>query len=311
MHTERRGREPIKWGKLVALGCVALIAMTIVAVNMMSFESRIPDFEKAASAWFQQPVKIKTLRVAFLPHAQWQLEGVAIGSAGQILAPRITVPTSYAALFDKSNMTLESLQIDAPVIGTEGMGWLLFGRSQAPELHVRQVKATHIKLDVPGMRLPVFDATMDIGADGNWQKIGIVAMEKKAEMQLTAGNVVRLEMKLNQAALPFGALPVLDDLTAAGTLDRRALQLDEFDASLSGGSLRGRASVVWGADAILCWRGDGARSGRGAAVGRVHGERSTGRQGKFLAAHLQCRQGCGYRAPDRQLCHRERGSGDR
>ena len=263
IHSERR--EPIKWGSRVALGFVVLVAMVIVAVNLISFESRIPDFERAASAWFQQPVKIKSLRVAFLPQAQWQLEGVAIGSAGQILAPRINVPTSYAALFDKSNMTFESLLIDAPAIGTEGMGWLLFGRSRPPGLQIRHVQASNIKFAVPGMRLPAFDATMEIDADGNWQKIGMVAMEKKVEVQLTAGKVVRLEMKLSQSALPFGALPMLDDLTAAGTLDRRSLLLDEFNASLSGGSLRGRARVVWGADAIL----DGEVTARGIDMGQM------------------------------------------
>ncbi|MEW6515126.1 MAG: hypothetical protein AB1443_14130, partial [Pseudomonadota bacterium] len=263
VRTERR--EPIKWVRLVALGCVALIALAVIAVNVMSFESRIPDFEKAASAWFQQPVKIKSLRVAFLPRAQWLLEGVVIGNAGQILAPRITAPTSYASLFDKSNMTLDSLQIDAPVIGTEGMGWLLFGRSSASGLPVRQVQARNIRFEVPGMRLPAFDASMDIGADGNWQKIDIVAMEKKVEIKLTAGAVMRLEMKLSQAALPLGALPVLDDLSASGKLDHRALEFDEFDASFFGGSLRGKARVHWGAGAILA----GDVTARGLDMGRM------------------------------------------
>ena len=244
-------RAPVKWGKLVAFGLVGLVLALTLALNMMSFADRIPEFEKAASAQFQQPVKIKSLRATFLPRAQWQLEGVSIGSEGQILAPRIDVQTSYAALFDKGSGTLESLQIDAPVVGTEGLGWLLFGKPQSPGMQIRHVKASKIKLDIPGMALPAFDATIEVAEDGNWQTISTLAADGKIEVKMTAGPAPRLEIKLKQSALPFASSPVFDDLTAAGKFDRRVLQIDEFSASLYGGTLSGSARMNWGAEPIL------------------------------------------------------------
>jgi len=68
---------------------------------------------------------------------------------------------------------------------------------------------------------------------------------------MTAGPAPRLVIKLKQSALPIAFSPVFDDLTAAGTFDRRVLQFDEFNASLYGGTLSGSARTNWGAGAIL------------------------------------------------------------
>ena len=244
-------RAPVKWGKWVAIGLVLVIGGTVAAVSLMSFNDRIPAFEKAASAQLLQPVKIKALRAGFLPHAEWRFEGVTIGNSGQVVASRVTVRTSLGALFDKSANALESLQVDGAVVNAEGLEWLLFGRSQSPTLKLRQLKANNVRLELPETKLPTFDATLELGADGNWRSIGIVGADQKIELNLTGGAAVRLEMKLKGAPLPFNGSPVFDELTASGRLDRSGLQLDAFNASLHGGSLSGKARLTWGSAASI------------------------------------------------------------
>jgi uncharacterized protein involved in outer membrane biogenesis len=134
-----------------------------------------------------------------------------------------------------------------------------------PDLKIRHVKATNIKLDVPGIGLPAVDATMEIGEDGNWQTISTRTADGKIEANMTAGTTRRLEVKLNQSVLPFASSPVFGDLTAAGTFDQRVLQLDEFNASLYGGTLSGTARVNWGADAVL----DGEMTAKMIDMGRL------------------------------------------
>ena len=244
-------RAPVKWGRWVAIGLVLVIGGTVAAVSLMSFNDRIPAFEQAASAQLLQPVRIKALRASFLPHAEWRFEGVTIGNSGQVVASRVTVRTSLGALFDKSANALESLQVDGAVVNAEGLEWLLFGRSQSPTLQLRQLKANNVRLELPETKLPALDATLEVGADGNWRSIGIVSADQKIELNLTGGAAVRLEMKLKGAPLPFSGSPVFDALTATGRLDRRGLQLDTFNAALHGGSLSGKAHLAWGSAASI------------------------------------------------------------
>ena len=244
-------KAPVKWGKWLALGLVLVIGGTVAAVSLMSFNDRIPAFEEAASAQLQQPVKIKALRASFLPHAEWRFEGVTIGNSGQVVAARVTVPTSLGDLFDQSANALESLRVDGAVVNAEGLEWLLFGRSQSPTLKLRQLQANNVRLELPATKLPAFDATLEVGDDGNWRRIGIVGADQKIELNLTGGDTVRLEMKLKGSPLPFSGSPVFDELTASGMLDRRGLQFDEFNAALHGGSLSGKARLAWGPAASI------------------------------------------------------------
>jgi len=146
---------------------------------------------------------------------------------------------------------LESLQFEAPVINAEGLRWLLFGKSQERSLAVHYVSATRIRLDIPNMSIPAFDATLDVGDDGNWEKIGITDTEGKVTLQLAAGKTKRLEIKLDKSALPLVASPVFDDLTASGTFDSRRVHIEKFEAFSHGGTLKGNAMLQWAEGASL------------------------------------------------------------
>jgi len=240
-----------KWGKMLALAlAVPAIAMAVLA-NTLSFDSRIPEFERAASAQFGQPVKISALQASYLPRPQWRFEGVVIGAANQISVPRITAePRSYAELLGGST-TLASMRIEAPVINAEGLDWLLFGKAQAPGLATRSLVATQVRLDLPGVVVPVFDAQLDIGGDGNWQRIETTDAESGLRIQLSAGDSMQVAIKLDKAALPLFRTPVFDDLTATGMLDRHGLRIGKFEGFSHGGTFTGSAALPWGSGASL------------------------------------------------------------
>lgn len=230
----------------LALGLVALVVVGLVAVHLISYDGQIPQFEKAAAAQFQQPVKIKALRLSLLPKVQLRLEGVSIGAEGQIKVSQITATGDLGNLFSDKK-AFKSLELDSPVITDAGLGWILFGKPTARDVVFGQVLATNARLESKGLGLPAFEAKLQSDGQGAWKAIVIESADKSLNVELTPkGDAVQIDFKARSFKIPFGSELTLDELAASGTADKTQLAVTEFKGFSHGGILSGNAVLKWG-----------------------------------------------------------------
>lgn len=239
-----------KWGKALAFGVGALLLLGLAAIHLVSFDSRIPQFENALAGHFQQPVKITALHLSLVPQTHLKLEGVAIGNEGQVRIPLIKAVGPLGNLFGQKK-AFTSIELDSPQISEEGLGWVLFGKPAPSELGFGELKLHNATLDSKNLRLVPFDAKLQTDDAGAWKSIVVEAQDKSFGLQLTPKNdAVLVEFTARSFKLPFGSALVFDDLTAQGEVNRAGLVVSEFKGFAYGGTLSGNARLTWGAN----WR---------------------------------------------------------
>jgi hypothetical protein len=239
--------KPRNLVKPAAIGGGALLVLGLAAIHLISFDGQIPQFEKALAGQFQQPVKIKALHLALVPGPHVRLDGVSIGAEGQIRVPTIRAGGSPGNLFGDKK-AFKSIEMEAPVITEEGLGWILFGKRQAGDMAFGDVSAIGASLESKQISLPPFDAKLQFGGEGAWKTISIASADKNLEMLLTAkGQAAQLEIKARSFKVPFGSTLVLEDFVANGTADRTGIALTDFKSFVYGGTLSGTARLKWGA----------------------------------------------------------------
>ncbi len=239
--------KPRNLVKPAAIGGGALLVLGLAAIHLISFDGQIPQFEKALAGQFQQPVKIKALHLALVPGPHVRLDGVSIGAEGQIRVPTIRAGGSPGNLFGDKK-AFKSIEMEAPVITEEGLGWILFGKRQAGDMAFGDVSAIGASLESKQISLPPLDAKLQFGGEGAWKTISIASADKNLEMLLTAkGQAAQLEIKARSFKVPFGSTLVLEDFVANGTADRTGIVLTDFKSFVHGGTLSGTARLKWGA----------------------------------------------------------------
>jgi hypothetical protein len=239
--------KPGKWVKSGMLGLVCLLILGIGLIHVIAFDGQIARFEKAASEQLEQPVKIEQVHLSLLPQPHWRLEGVSIGSDGQIKAPTVKTITGLDSLFD-DKAVFESIEIDSPVFSDAALGWLLFAKPQGRKFMVDHINVTNAKLNSQTIGLAAFDARADIGEDGAWKKITIDTTDKKTHVDLQPqGDAVQVELAAESFTVPFGSALMLEQFTATAVARRNELIVSQFRGSILGGALRGTAKLKWDA----------------------------------------------------------------
>ena len=254
-----------KWGKALVLGFVALVVGGLAAIHLISFDGQIPQFEKSLAAQFQQPVRIKALRLALVPQRYVGLEGVSIGSEGQIRVSRIKLAGGIGNLFGDKK-AFASVEFDSPVVTEEGLGWILFGKPLARNMVFGQVSALNVTLESKNISFPAFDARLQSDGEGAWKTISIESQDKNLSLDLTPkGEAVQIGFKARSFRIPFGSALTLDEMVANGIADRGGLTLSEFKGFAYGGILSGNANLKWGAS----WTLEGELNAKQVDTGRL------------------------------------------
>ncbi len=241
-------RKPIKWRKPIAFTLSGLLVVGVILMHTMSFDSQLAQFEKLATAQFQQPVNIDKVYLSLLPQPHWRVEGITIGKEGQIKVDRIDANAGLDTLLGDTTI-YRSLTLTSPVLTEEGLGWLIFGKSTQRGIQFGKITASNARLASPNIDLPVFNVNATIGGDGNWKKLTLDTEDRAIHVDLLPqGETVQVDINADAFAAPFGAAFTLEKFTASGIASRDALTLSKFSASILGGSIDGTAALKWNAN---------------------------------------------------------------
>ncbi len=242
--------EKIKAGKKGGVGkflgmmlVVAVVAGLVYLQFFMPLD--IAQYERLAASGLGQPVKIRSGSISLFPSPAVRLEGISVGKDGNVkIAVAAAHPDFASVMSDKPQ--LKSLEIQGVTLDAPGLGAVLFGRPQSAALGLERVRATGIKLAVPGINLPELEATATLEPDGRVHKIVVANPNNTIKAEITpTGSKALVELTVGGATALLGLPFEVDTLSARGVATATEFSASELDARLLDGLARGKGTLRW------------------------------------------------------------------
>jgi hypothetical protein len=242
--------EKIKAGKKgglgKALGIMLLLAVVAGAVYLQYFMPLdIAQYERLASSRLGQPVKIRSGSISLLPSPAVRFEGITVGRDGNVkIGAAAAQPDFVSVMSDQPQ--LKSLELQGVTLDAAGLGAVLFGRPASTVLGLERVRATGIKLAVPGVNLPELEATATLQPDGRVDKIKVSNPNKTIDAEITpSGSKAIVELTVGGATALLGLPFEVESLSARGVATATEFNASELDARLLDGLVRGKGTLRW------------------------------------------------------------------
>ncbi|MCC6473657.1 MAG: hypothetical protein IT514_07930 [Burkholderiales bacterium] len=250
-------RPPRRVGRGVAIALVALVAVALAGLNFAPIDAG--SFERAASARLGEPVRIGSIRLSVMPLPRLRMENVAVGAGGEIRIAGIEAAPDVGAIWNEKKH-FGSVTLDGVSAPAGSLAALLWGKGSGDSLRIDSLVVKGARLQLPGVELPVIDATGTFGGGGNLEQATITARGGKFSVKVAAkGASAQVEISAGEVTFPFGGTIRFDDFRARGVANPAELALSEIEASALGGVLRGNARLRW----TPAWSVEGQMTGRG------------------------------------------------
>ena len=242
--------EKLRAGKKSSFGKTLGIALAVLMVaGLVYLQFFLPldlaQYERLAARRVGQPVKIKTGSISLFPSPAVRLENVTVGQGGNIRIAVVNAHPDFASVMSDQPQ-LKSIDLQGVTLDAAGLGSVLFGRVQSAALGLEQVRATGIKLVVPGVSLPELEATASLQPDGNVQKIVVGNPNKTIAAEIRPqGSKALVELTVGGATALLGLPFEVESLSARGVATTTEFSVSEFDAKLLDGVVRGKGRLRW------------------------------------------------------------------
>jgi len=242
--------EKIKAGKKGGVGKVlGMMLVLAVVAGLVYLQFFMPldiaQYERLAASRLGQPVKIRSGSISLLPSPAVRFEGISIGRDGNVkIAVAAAHPDFASVMSDKPQ--LKSLDLQGVTLDAPGLAAVLFGRPQSAALGLESVRATGIKLAVPGVNLPELEATATLEPDGRVHKIVVANPNNTIKAEITpSGSKAVVELTVSGATALLGLPFEVDTLSARGVATATEFSASELDARLLDGLARGKGTLRW------------------------------------------------------------------
>ena len=264
--------------------------MVLVVAGLVYLQFFMPldiaQYERLASTQLGLPVKIRSGNISILPSPSIRLENVTVGADGNVKIAVASAHPDFVSAID-GNPQLKSLDLEGVTLDAGGLAGVLFGRGKSTALGLERVRATGVRIAVPGVTLPELEATATLTPDGNVQKLVVNNPNKTiaAEIQPQSGKAL-VELTVAKPDALLGLPFEVETLSAKGVATASEFAASEFDARFLDGIARGKGTLRWpGAlafDGNFELRQVDAKRITPILVGRVQGTGVVAAQGETL-----------------------------
>lgn len=239
----------LKWtGIVLAL----LIAVAIALPFFISLNDYIPTIEREASAKLKEPVTIGSLRASLLPVPQLTVDGITIGKTGDIKVGKIAVTPDLFSLLTPVKV-IRSVEVDTLIVTQKGIDKVRTltktedaRKEERPQVLVQSVKLSNALVKLEKTSFGPFDARVRLGSGGEIEDASIATQDGKLKAQVKPEKSQYLiDASAKSWKLPAGPAIVFDELAIKGVATLKDARLDQVNARLYGGTVRGRANLGW------------------------------------------------------------------
>ncbi len=260
--TKRKFAKDLKWGRVVALSMVALIAIPLIGLHVFSIEPLRDRAQQALSLRLGEGVSIEQARVSLFPSPLLRLEAISVGD------PPIARVQTLAAAPDWRELLQGRVVIGkAELLGVSFepsaypsvLRWLASDKG-LPGVEIAEVSVPAVAVPPNALGLEAVAGQISLTPEGRVAKVSLRDEKAQASAEAIPGDgglAVSLALK---SPHPMGPdLLGADELTAVGVLKESELKLDKLHARAYGGTLDGSGMLTWGSR----WTFTGTVSGDG------------------------------------------------
>ncbi|WP_435628481.1 AsmA family protein [Candidatus Ferrigenium straubiae] len=242
----------MKWLKRILLALVLLLAVAVALPFLIPLDNYIPQIEKEASAQLKEPVSIKSIRLAALPLPHVTVDGITLGTSGDIRLGRVTVTPDLFSLLQPTKI-IKDIEIDSLALTPEGIGkiaaWTEPDTAKPPEpppARVENIRLSNALLKFGKANFGPFDARVSLDSKGEPEDASITTRDGKLKATIKPENSKYLiDASAKSWTLPAGPPLVFDELIINGVATPNDISLDKMSARLYGGTAAGKLTINW------------------------------------------------------------------
>lgn len=246
--TSRGPRKPFPIGKMIA----GLFVLLLIAVAGLPYVWPLAEYiaplESEISAQINQPVKIKTIKIALLPMPKLELHNLSVGSGQELQVGDVVLNFDFSALFAPtksiSNMELNNVILKGASFD-KVLGWFQAagGNERYP---VARMELRNVRVNVDEIKLPLLAGKADFDTQGKFTKAGLKSEDGKFALELQSlQNRLQLELNIHEGNLPILPNIKFNDLSVNGVIANGEVILSDFFAHIHGGTLTGKGLLNW------------------------------------------------------------------
>lgn len=243
-------RTPLERLRPLIIGVVVLVALVLGGIQLIPMNTYVPAIEKLASGHIGEPVTIGSMRVSVLGGLSMILDNVRLGTTQDVKIDKVELSLDFGSAFGEvkviRNIKVESASVAQQVLPRLPK-WMDAALSDK-NMQIRRVVLKSVKLESTTVKLPNFDADLDLSPEGVIQKAALDAVDGKLSLQITRrGEEFDIAVAAGKGWVPpVGPQIEFTDFSAKAVASRNQIRVDEFRALLYGGAAKGSAVINWG-----------------------------------------------------------------
>jgi hypothetical protein len=251
-----RVRSPIDRFKGVAIGLVAVVGLSLAAVEFMPMGGYLPTLQSRISKHLKEPVTIGSVSMSAVSGFQITLDNVAIGSTQDLKLTKVRLVPSLGSLFTDQKV-LREVDIEGAGAAEEVLkrlpAWLESAQADTT-VRVSRLTMRDVKIALRDMQLPSIQVEISFSPDGAITRANVATSDRKLSADIVPRSG-RADVSITASAWrpPLGPKVEFTDFSARGVATADSLHLAEFDGRLYGGALKGDARIRWDGQ----WRAEG------------------------------------------------------
>lgn len=239
----------MKWLKWIGI-VVGVIVLILAAVPFfISVNDYIPQIEEAASERLKDPVKIESLRLAFLPLPHLTVDGITVGKSQDLTLGKVTVTPDLWSLLGTPRV-IRSIEIEKLVLTQAGLDkipvWIGPDKPDEPAaVRVDRIKLEDALLKLAKTTFGPFDARLRMTSAGALDDASIETRDGKLKALVKPHEKEKYSIDASAKSwkLPGGPAILFDELNIKGVATTAEASLNEVRAKLYGGTVAGRTTI--------------------------------------------------------------------
>lgn len=226
----------------------ALVAIAAVVPFFVTLNDYIPALEKELSTRVGEPVSIDNLHAALLPVPHARVEGITIGTAGDVQVGKVILKADLWTLVRREkvirSIDLEDVTLTQKALGS--LAGLAQGDRGAGAVRVENVRLSNALVKLEGSKFGPFDVHVRVSNAG---EEGLVTLKTRDGLLdakvIPEGQAFRLELVARKWTPPMGPAFVFDELEVKGIVRAKDAELGTVKAKLYGGTASGAVTLAW------------------------------------------------------------------
>ena len=238
----------MNWLKAIVLVLGALIALAAIVPFFVTLNDYIPALENEISARVGEPVSIENLHAGLLPVPHARVEGMAIGTAGEIQVANVTLKPDLWSLIGNDKV-IRSVEFDDVTLTQKGVGALAAlsqGDRGAGKFTIKNVRLSNATVKLEHSKFGPFDVEVRVSSLPGQGVVALKTRDGALEAKAVPdGEHFRIDIVARKWTPPVGPQFVFDELDVKGVVRANDAQLSPVSAKLYGGTASGEAMVAW------------------------------------------------------------------